>query len=126
MKTSQKTIMYKYNKTTPTALSMAWKTSLIKRLPDNDKRHYIDGFIYQEMVKANGANLKKHSNGKLHEDGVLLDGYNYISSRERYYQKPTPPFFATDTDISEKIPVIKEYRGLKLTEAKDKIKKHPW
>jgi hypothetical protein len=86
---------YKYNKTilfnpdnTYThncRLNMAWETNLFKRLPNNDRKRIVDSFLYAQLNKI--ETIKKYRNFDLHEDGVDVDGYNMISSRDGFFIK---------------------------------------
>ena len=115
-----KTILFNPNKeyTHNCRLNMAWKTSLIKKLPTNDKRRNVDSFLYISLSGIQKIN--KYRCFDLHEDGVDIDGYNTISSRDNFFTKKSHIFQDVDIDLLEKIPILKNFIGLSLN--KNKIK----
>ena len=112
----KKTILFdpdikKYNH--PCKLNMAWKTNLIKKLNTNNQKMNVDGFLYRELSKIEP--IIKYSNNKLHMDGVDLDGYNIISSRNKFFVAENNLFKFTDVDMTERLPILKNYFDLNLT-----------
>jgi len=97
----------------PCKLNMAWKTSLIKKLPDSDKKVNIDGFIYYAL--ANLEKIRKYTDTDLHLDGVDVDGYNIISARNKFFTEPSNIFVSTDINIKEHLPILNNYNNLELT-----------
>jgi hypothetical protein len=92
---------------------MAWKTQLIKKLPDNDKKINIDGYLYYTLSRLEP--LRKYRDTDLHTDGVDVDGYNIISARNSFFTEPNDIFEFTDVNMKEYIPILNEYSNLELT-----------
>jgi hypothetical protein len=97
----------------PCRLNMAWKTQLIKKLPDNDKKINIDGYLYYTLSRLEP--LRKYRDTDLHTDGVDVDGYNIISARNSFFTEPNDIFEFTDVNMKEYIPILNEYSNLELT-----------
>ena len=68
----------------PCALNMAGRTDLIKQLPMSKRRRGIDGWMYQELVKIVGRDLKVSKNtSKDYKRGVDIHGLNNVSRDAR-------------------------------------------
>lgn len=99
--------------THPCKLNMAWKTSLIKQLPKNEQKMNVDHFLYTQMSKI--EKVKKYTNYELYDDGVFVDGYNIISSRNKFFIQENHLYKFTDVDIKNRIPILNDYLNLVLT-----------
>lgn len=92
----------------PCKINMAYKTSILKKLPDNDAKRSVDGFLFKELSKI--EELKKYTNKNMYMDSVNFDGYNLISDRDIYYLKEHSNMFKfTDIDVRQHLPIINEY-----------------
>lgn len=118
-----KTILFSPNPTTiqhPCRLNMAWKTSLFKKLPAADVRRGVDGFIYSAL--SGFEKIQTYRNVGPYEDGVDVDGYNMISSRDAsfLFLKKKNPYIRTHIDMVKALPILNNYKNLKLTVEKIK------
>ncbi|MEX0940095.1 MAG: hypothetical protein WDZ41_01945 [Candidatus Babeliales bacterium] len=118
-----KTILWKPNERYylhPCRLNMAWKTELFKQLPLSNVKKNVDGFIYNSLLKIK-KDLKKYTNNTLYIDGVDTDGYNCISSRDRFFKTvPNMLFQDPKLDVCTLIPILNDYKNKQLnTRIKD-------
>ena len=90
----------------PCRLNMAWKTSLIKKLPDNKVRKSVDGYLYNTLKAI--VPIIPYRNKSFHI-GVDTHGYNNISKRAQFFTKPNNIFKPTEVDITEELPILKKF-----------------
>ncbi len=110
-----KTILFKPNLKYehPCRLNMTWETNLIKKLPNNNIKQNVDTFLYRTLSKI--KKLKKYRNTNLYENGVDIDGYNIITSRDEFFLKKNNIFMETSIDITKNLSILNKYKNLKLT-----------
>jgi hypothetical protein len=105
----------------PCRLNMAWLTSLIKMLPESKQKMNVDNYLFNTLQakqrRVLKRNIVKYRNNELYADGVDTDGYNKISSRDRYFKiKHDDDFFQhTDFDALAEIPILQKFQNKKLT-----------
>lgn len=80
----------------PTALNMAVRTSLVRNLPDVDKRKGVDRWLYRQAQAANGGKLNTAWLPTEHwRQGLDTHGHNNISRRRGAFLRQRKGAFTT-------------------------------
>jgi len=90
----------------PCRLNMAWKTDLIKQLPDNNVKKSVDKYLYKTLGEIEKIEIFRTY---CLFYGVDTDGYNLISKRDKFFTKPNSIFKPTEVDITEQLPILKKF-----------------
>ncbi len=83
-----------------TNLNMAIQSSLMRKLPDTNRKSCVDSYLYKYISSTN-RKCRSRRIDTLFDSGFDSDGYNLISKRQEYYSNPTPPFCGTKTTIND-------------------------
>jgi len=93
-------------------LSMAFKTSFARIIPDSDKNKGVDSFLYRSFEAVKNPMRVQH-NPFLYEDSLDTDGFNNITNRKEYYIDIKRPFVETNKTIEDtKLPLYIKNRIL--------------
>lgn len=84
-----------------TNLSMAFKTSFARNIPENNIERFVDNYLMGVIISQKQNAIIKHLDILL-EDAVETDGYNQISKgRIEYYKNIKPPFKNTNKKLTD-------------------------
>lgn len=96
----EKLILYNINR--KTNLFKSVKLSLIKFIPDREKRKGTDNFLRKVALYTKGSPLKKKNIDTLYMDAICTDGENTLSTkRYKFYNEPKLLFEATKLELKD-------------------------
>jgi hypothetical protein len=82
-----------------TNLNMAIRSSLMRGLPDTDRRIAVDMYLHKHIASIKPKYICRHID-TLFDSGFDSDGYNLLSKRLEHYYNPEPPFYGSELTIS--------------------------
>jgi len=90
----------------PCGADMACKTDLIRQLPDEDVKKCVDGWIYTNVRKINGNNLKiMYDESDNWQYSVNINGINNISDRAFVFKNDSSDYFKSNNiNIKYRLP----------------------